>query len=151
MRKEFLVVCMIIGLTFVLTGCQTYTTNTFEMNNGNTVEVKLETTNGIQLNTHLENGNSQFSITRNEDELLTVGGFGDATYLSELRDRVSASEDVAVIFESDENDSYIFYKIGEEWIYIIILSDSSTVVVLSNNISQESATEIFEALSFDLK
>ncbi len=160
MRKQ-LVVCMIISLIFILTGCQTYVTKTFNMNNGDEIEVKLETTEGIQLKAHVENGselesgNVQFSITGNEDELLTVGGFGDATYLAELRDSVSMSEDVTIISESEEeNANYIFYKIGEEseeeWIYIIILSDSSTGIVISNNISQESATKIFESLSFDI-
>lgn len=73
------------------------------------------------------------------------------------------SEQYAAVVQSDENaklldsgtkdgNEYIFWSFNDrEFNYAILIKDSNTGVILGNNVSEESARECFERLTFTVE
>lgn len=117
---------------------------TFNVETGDQIKVELNTKGGYQLTKDLP-----FTISCDDDELsqgtfLVSGGY--ELYVEEANSNADA-----VVLETGEKDGneFIFWCYDNgEWNYVIKVKDSNTGIALGNNISEESARECFERLTF---
>ncbi|MEG0315078.1 MAG: hypothetical protein RR646_07465 [Erysipelotrichaceae bacterium] len=147
--KSFIVVCLFLG---VLSGCSTSTSMsyTYDVATEDKIEVKLNTSEKHKLSSEVP-----FTISK-DDEIFTTGMFLTIEKYDEFIASYKEASNVE-LYESSTKDNieYSFYKVdgkvGIEYDYFIKIKDSNTAIVLGNLISKESATEMFNLLSFTKK
>lgn len=146
MKKVFslalaLVVCIL------LTGCETFKTYTYTVENGDKVNIKIKTSGGYDLTTDVP-----FSIKK-DDKTLSQGMFinltGYETYMSKIKNDKKSK---VIKSDSTDNIEYTFYSYNdEEWNYIIKVKDTETAILLGNPNSEKEAKECFEKIEISKK
>lgn len=147
MKRTFKVIAtiaIIVLLMFILTGCTTSMSYTFKVETGDTIKIKLDTTNGHSINSELP-----FKITK-DGKTLSQGMFINMNGYDQYITGVNNSNSVKIIDKGTKNGvEYTFYSYNNtEYNYIIKISGSNTGVLLGNNQSQEIAEECFKLLTF---
>jgi len=145
MKKFRVLVCFILLIFMVgCGGAKTHKTFSYNVDNGDRVTVKLDTTGGYDMTAELP-----FKISL-DNQVFSQASFIQAEYYEQYVEAVETDE-AAVVLESGEKDgnTYVFWEYNEkEYNYVIMISDSKTAVLLANNVSKESAQECFNRLTF---
>lgn len=134
------------AIIFLLVGCTTTKSYTFKVETKDNIKITLRTNNGYDISS-----NVPFELTKNK-EIISYGFFITTDSYEEYKNLVNNNSKVEII-SNDSNDDieYIFYKYdtdSTEYNYIIKIKNSNTGIVIANNISLESAKDMFEHLKF---
>ena len=148
-KKIIMLFVLVLAIVLILTGCEKKSNKsyTFNVETGDQIEIKMNTTEGYNLTSKLP---IEFS---KDDELISQGTFAQEYASDEYYKLVKNDSDATIIEEkSNSNIEYFFYEYDDsEYNYIIKIKDSKTCFILGNNKSKKSAQEIFERLEFKVK
>lgn len=148
-KKIIMLFVLVLAIVLILTGCEKKSNKsyTFNVETGDQIEIKMNTTEGYNLTSKLP---IEFS---KDDELISQGTFAQEYAYDEYYKLVKNDSDATIIEEkSNSNIEYFFYEYDDsEYNYIIKIKDSKTCFILGNNKSKKSAQEIFERLEFKVK
>lgn len=142
-----IVVAVIIIATILIFGkFTTKLSYTYEVNTGDKITLSLNTTDGYSMTQDMP-----FSITK-DDGIISRGTFIEASAYEVYE---SSMDLIDGIVNSDKGEkdgiTYLYFNYNNtEFDYIIKINDSNTGLLLSNSISEESAKEMFERLSFEI-
>ena len=153
MKRSVLLLCIFaICLTF-LAGCtagdinvETHMAYTFSVETGDTVILRLNTSDGYKMTSDLP-----FVISY-RDDAQSQGLFITADSYYAYVDSVE-NDSIAEILESSENTTceYVMWNYGDkEYNYAILIKNSQTAILLGNDVSEESARSCFERLEISL-
>ena len=135
--------CIIFMIMLFITGCgKTTISYTFKVETGDNIIVSLVSNDGYSLSSDIP-----FVISKGKKEL-SQGTFIWADYYDAYVDSVSSDEKAKIIDEGEkDNYSYVMWNYDDsEFNYVIKINGTNTGILLSNNISEESAKECFERL-----
>ncbi|MBC8529796.1 hypothetical protein H8699_10185 [Christensenellaceae bacterium NSJ-44] len=148
MKKALLSLIFLTCLAaLALTGCanfSTYVCYTYQLDNGDAVEVELDTTDGYTFSPDLP------FFVKKDGHVLSRGAIITADEYDAYLQAVQA-DPTATILDSGKGDGirYTFYAYGEaEFDHLILISGSETGILLANPNSQEEAQACFERLTF---
>lgn len=142
MKKSLITIFFAFACLFIITGCTTSKSYTYNVETGDKIKIKLDTTNKYDLTKDLP-----FTITK-EGKTLSQGAFltndGYAQYIS----AVNTDSNAKIIESKTENGlEYTFYSYNDsEYNYVIKIVDSNTGLLIGNNVSESSARECFNRL-----
>ncbi len=142
-----IVVAVIIIATILIFGkFTTKLSYTYEVNTGDKITLSLNTTDGYSMTQDMP-----FSITK-DDGIISRGTFIEASAYEVYE---SSMDLIDGIVNSDKGEkdgiTYLYFNYNNtEFDYIIKINDSNTGLLLSNSISEESAKEMFDRLSFEI-
>lgn len=145
-KKIFALLMALICLSVTSCTVNTSMSFTYNVETGDAIEIKLNTSDGYSITSDLP-----FTISK-DGETVTQGYFITEdtyqTYVSSL----GSQDNVKVIGTGDKDGiEYIFWCYNDtEYNYAVFVKGSKTGVVLGNNISQESAEACFDRLSFSM-
>ena len=150
--KIMIAIAVILSSLFVLTGCTTNKSYTYNVDTGDKIKIEMKTGDGYDLTSELP---IQFT---KDDEVISQGTFAEMTAYDTYYELMDGQNNVEIL-EENENDNieYFFYEYTyelddqAEYNYIIKIKNSNTCFILGNNISKESAEEIFERLTFSVE
>lgn len=149
MRKQYRCFCAVLLCILCLTGCgnvHTSITYTFSVSTGDSIDIKFDTTDNYQITSDLP-----FEISQ-DGTLLTSGSFVTADGYQVYAD-VAKNDADAEILENGSTDTleYIMWNYkNSEFNYAILIKNSQTGILLGNQVSEESAREVFERLEISL-
>lgn len=140
---------LIIGMLLTLTGCKTTSSKSysFDVETGDRIKLKLDTSEGYDLSSDLP-----FKISK-DDETLSQGIFITEESYNKYMSSVKSQSGVEILDEgSNKEIKYLFYSYNDkEYNYIIKVNDSKTGILLGNNKSEKSAKECFNRLTITLE
>ena len=147
MKKRILVVIMVVGAALGLTGCNTSFAYTYNVDTGDAVRIELNTTDGYSISSE-----TPFEISK-DGEVLSTGTFIYEEYYDAYVEAAETDENAEILDKGNENGiKYVFWNYDdEEYNYVILIKGSDTGILLGNNISEESAKEVFERLEITLE
>ena len=145
-KNSLLIMVILIGSIFMTACSSIYTIreNDFVVDNGDTIRVKLDLYEGYDMTNSIPIGFSKDGST------VSFGYFIQSEYYDDYASSLSYEDDVEIL-DSGSNDTieYIFWSYDSiEFNYAIKIKDSNSGFILGNNISEDSAKECFELLSF---
>lgn len=147
MKKLIRVLSVIFILTLILTGCTTSKSFIYKVQTGDSVEVKLDTSNGYNLSSDLPFTISKDNTKLSQGTFITMDGYNQYIEL------VNNDTNSKIIDSGNKNGiTYTFYTYNNsEFNYVIKINNSNTGILLGNPNSQKEAKEIFERLTFSLE
>lgn len=147
MKKLIRVLSVIFILTLILTGCTTSKSFIYKVQTGDSVEVKLDTSNGYNLSSDLPFTISKDNTKLSQGTFITMDGYNQYIEL------VNNDTNSKIIDSGNKNGiTYTFYTYNNsEFNYVIKINNSNTGILLGNPNSQKEAEEIFEKLTFSLE
>lgn len=137
--KKFVLLVILSFSLIMFTGCDFYRNVTFNLDNGDKVEIKLDANDNYSITTELP-----FHITK-DGSTVSVGSFLTLEEYEEYKEIIKNNEGYTIIEESDDTILYD-YK-SEEYNCIMKLPRSNTALLLKNEVSLESAREVFARLT----
>lgn len=152
MKKTLLLFCVSIFVLGCFSGCtfsgsSTYMAYTFSVDTGDDIRIELDTTGGYDMTSDLPLEISENGQTLSQGVFLTAEEYED--YF------IAASTDLdATVIDSGNTDSleYIFWSYNDaEFNYAILFNGTNTGFLLGNNVSEDSARECFNRLSFSVE
>lgn len=155
---KFSIVTMMVVM---LTGCASATGLTYSFDvdeTGDTIEILFDTSDGYYIeeyDTESVGLEGQIFIVCDSDEtIISIGTFEDNSLYSSYNWSISMDEDATMIETKDEagENNYLFWNYGDtEFNYIISVDGSSTCIDLGNNVSLETAQDIFSRMTITAK
>ena len=147
MKKIFSSLVIIIALILCLTGCSTSKSYTFDVETGDSIKVKLNTSKGHDISSVLP-----FTISKN-GEILSQGTFITLSGYNQYVNTVNNDTNCKILDSGSKNGiTYTFYSYNNfEYNYIIKVDGSNTGILLGNPNSKQEAQECFELLTFSLE
>ena len=147
MKKILALVLGMCMLAFVLTGCRSYKSYTYNVDTGDKIELRLDTTGGYDLTSDLP-----FTITK-DGETLSQGSFIIGEGYDYYAEGIKNDSGAEVIEEKTYNGlQYIFYSYNDrEYNYVVKIVGSDTAVLIGNIVSEKSARECFDRLTIRKK
>lgn len=148
-KRKLSCFCMMTVAIFCLAGCgaHTYITYTYTVDTGDSVTIKFETTDHYAITSDLP-----FAISK-DGEVLSQGTFimadGYQIYVDTVESDVNA-----VVIENGSTDTcnYMMWSFNNsEFNYVILIKNSNTGILLGNQVSEESAREVFGRLEISLQ
>ncbi len=138
-------IAIIVSVVLIL-GNNKKISNTYEVNTGDKIVLTLNTSGGYSMTSDMP-----FSITKDEG-IISRGTFIESAAYEVYESSMGLIDGIVNSDKGEKNGiSYLYFNYNNtEFDYIIKINDSNTGVLLSNSISEESAKEIFEKLSFDI-
>lgn len=151
--KRLVNVLMVIILIFGMAGCglddvsaNTHKTYRYTVDTGDEIDIRLDTTGGYDISSAVP-----FEISK-DGKVCSTGTFITASdceaYVSVIKE-----DDMAEIIDSGEKDTISYYMWAyndSEFNYVIMIKDSGTGIILGNNVSEDTAKEIFDRLEISL-
>ncbi len=144
------VLCLAVFVCMLaLTACHVKTSLTykFSVDNGDSILIKLDTTDKFKMTTDVP-----FSISQDGKEV-GQGTFIHAEAFEQFK-TAAETDPKATMLDSGEKDGnqYIYWNYDDkEFNYVVLVTDSNTGVIVSSNISQEAATECFNRMTISKK
>lgn len=147
MKKLIRLLSVIFILTLILTGCTTSKSFIYKVQTGDSVKVKLDTSNGYNLSSDLPFTISKDNTKLSQGTFITMDGYNQYIEL------VNNDTNSKIIDSGNKNGiTYTFYTYNNsEFNYVIKINNSNTGILLGNPNSQKEAEEIFEKLTFSLE
>ncbi len=147
MKKLISSLSIFFTLVLLLTGCTTSKAFTYDVQNGDSIKVELNTSNGYDLSSNLP-----FEVSK-DNNVLSQGTFITIDGYNQYIDIVNNDSNAKILDSETKNGiSYTFYSYDDsEFNYIIKIDNSNTGIVLANPNSEKEAKEIFDKLTFSLK
>lgn len=146
MKKIIACIASLVCVAALAVGCTTSSSlsYTYTVDNGDSVKVTLNTTDKYKITSSVP-----FKIMHDGEEL-TQGTFihGDAY---EQYKSVVQNDEKSVLLDSGTKDGheYVFWCYdGMEYNYVVKIADSNTGILLYNPVSEETAKECFNRLTF---
>lgn len=140
--KTLKTVALLILTVFLMTGCSTYKAYTFDVETGDSVKVKLETSSGYDISLA-----DNFNITKN-GEIVSNGSFEIIEDWDQAINDLKQHANTTAFDEGSKNGAEYFFAEYNSAFYHFVKISSKTAVALKNEISQESAKECFDLLTF---
>ena len=125
---------------------KTYVAYTYSVETGDTVKIRLDTSDGYSFSSKLP-----FEISKDE-KLQSQGTFITKDDYNQYA-LVVEEDEYATILDKGEKDgnTYVFWSYNDsEYNYAIYIEDSNTGVLLGNVISEESAEECFARMEISI-
>lgn len=147
--KRIISFVSIVCVLLLMVGCGPSNTSmayTFTVDNGDKIDVKLNTTDGHELSSDVP-----FEVSYN-GEPQSQGTFILADAYDQYVGAVEGDEN-ATLLDSGTKDGneYIFWSYnGVEFNYAIRIANSNTGILLGNIVSEESAKECFDRLTISV-
>ena len=137
-------IIMIMALMFILTGCTSSISYTYKVTTGDTIQIKLNNSDGYDITSEVPFKITKADTTISQGTFITLDGYEQ--YIA----TVNSTSTSKVIDKGSKNGiEYTFYSYnGQEFNYIIKVEGSKTGILIGNAISEESAKECFERLTF---
>lgn len=143
------VMCLVMAIIMVvsMTACggNSSLSFTFAVNTGDNVKIELDTTDRYSLSSDIP------FVVSHKGDVLSQGTFiigdGYETYVN----LIESDKDASVI-DSGEKDGYeytMWQYANKEWNYAIRISEA-TAIIIGNNVSEESAREVFSRLTISI-
>lgn len=143
------IVLLLIGMCLLaaLTGCTSFKAYTYNVNTGDQIELRLDTSDKYDISSDLP-----FVISR-DGETLSQGSFITLEGYEQFVQVVMSDSDAEVIEQKTRNGlEYIFYAYNEsEYNYAVKIVGSNTGLLIANNVSQASAEDCFNRLTIRKK
>lgn len=119
---------------------------TFNVQTGDTIKVKLDTSNGLSLSQQ----DGQFTVMKDEETILQ-GTFIDETGYNNYLD-IKGQQGMRVLEDTEKDgNTYYMYEIegkaGTEDNFVVWIKDSKTGMLIGSLAGQETAKEAFESLT----
>lgn len=153
MKKNILsimaIVIVLVAALLGLTGCKTYKTYTYDVDTGDKIAIKLDTSKGYDMTSKLP-----FKVTDGDDKTVLQGTFCNLDGYKEYVQIAKNNPGSEIIDSGNKNGvEYTFYKYeypGEEteYIYVAKVEDSDTGVLMGSTVSKEAAKNAFERMKF---
>ena len=156
--KKFLIVIVLIFVIVVLGffvlsaingGLTTEKSYTFNVSTGDDIKISLNTSEGYDIDSSIP-----FTISK-DDKDISQGTFITTYGYNDYINRISSDSTAKILDSSSRSDvEYTFYTVYNtsdnlnEYNYIIKVKGSSTGLLLGNIVSESSAQDVFEHLSF---
>lgn len=145
MKKIFRILFGTI-IIFLISGCTTTKSYIFKVETSDNIKITLKTNNGYDISSDVP-----FELKINKKNI-SYGFFITTESYNEYQDLINSGSNVELIESNSNNDiDYIFYKYNTdipEYNYVIKIKNSNTGIIIANNISLDSAKDMFEHLSF---
>ncbi|MBE6760534.1 MAG: hypothetical protein E7554_10730 [Ruminococcaceae bacterium] len=140
MKKIISVVSIALCFCLFLTACSTSFSYTFNIENGDRIKVKLDTTNGHKL----EQNDGQFTVVEEGKDpmygaFLTEEMFGDYMDTALTKDVLESGEDFC-IFQQDG-------ELGRETYILFMVDNSDTGIVLATLQDEAGARALYDLLT----
>ncbi len=121
-------------------------TYTYTVSTGDSVDIKLDTSDDYQLTSDLP-----FEISK-DGQLLTSGSFINADGYQMYAGAVEEDENASLLENgsTDTIEYFMWNYNNSEYNYAILIKNSQTGVLLGNTVSEESAKEVFNRLQISL-
>ena len=147
MKKIVTLVLGMCMLAFVLTGCRSFKSYTYDVDTGDQIELRLDTTGGYDISSDLP-----FTISK-DGETLSQGSFIIGEGYDYYAEAIESDSGAKVIEEKTYNGlQYIFYSYNDtEYNYVVKIVGSDTAVLIGNTVSEKSARECFDRLTIRKK
>ncbi len=147
-KKALLPLAALIGALLLMVGCtfKTSISYTFSVDTGDQVKVTLDTTDKYSMTSKVP-----FTISHH-GEACMQGRFIPVKRFAQY-ELIVKNDDKSTILDSGSRDGihYLFWNYNnEEYNFVISVDNSNTGLLLSDTVSEESARECFERLSFTL-
>lgn len=146
-----MMICMVLALcmVFAMAGCSTNVGFIFTVDTGDEINIVLDTTDDYSFTPE-----SPFVISC-DDKVLSQGVFISSADYQEYVDVVTKSADATILETSEKNGyEYIMWTFSDgessEWNYAMLLTEN-TGVLIGNNVSEETAKECFDRLTFSVE
>ena len=142
MKKSLISIFSVFILMLIITGCTTSKSYTYKVETGDTIKIKLDTSDKYDITKELP-----FTIKK-DDKTLSQGAFLTNDGYDQCISAVNTDSKAKVIESKTANGiEYTFYSYNDsEYNYIIKIVDSNTGILLGNNVSESSARECFNRL-----
>ncbi len=149
MKKMYCRILATLLCVLCLSGCgnvHTYMTYTYNVSTGDSVDIKLDTSDDYQLTSDLP-----FEISK-DGQLLTSGSFINADGYQMYAGAVEEDENASLLENgsTDTIEYFMWNYNNSEYNYAILIKNSQTGVLLGNTVSEESAKEVFNRLQISL-
>lgn len=135
---------ILLAMLICACGAETTKSYTFSVDTGDKIEIELTNTDGYDLTSELP-----FAVSLN-GQVLSQGKFVKAEAYDQFGQAVSGDPEAEILDEgTKDGNEFLFWSYGGvEFNYVIRVKDSSTAVLIGNAVSEASAKECFERLSF---
>lgn len=150
MKKRLVYVFAILSIMILFVGCgnaKTSKTYTFNVETGDSVKVKLDTSDKYNITSEVP-----FEISQDGD-IKSQGTFIFGEAYDQYKDVVDTDENAELLdFGNKDGNEYVFWSYNDsEYNYAILIEGSSTGLILANDVSEESAKECFNRLTIEYK
>lgn len=144
MKKILSLLVLVMVMVLTLTGCTTSKSFAWDVNTGDKIKIKVDTSGGYDITSDLP-----FTISK-DDETLSQGTFITIDGYNQYMNAVE-TDSTAKVIDSGSKDgiTYTFYSVNDsEFNYIIKIDGSKTGILLGNPNSQAEAEEVFSRMTF---
>lgn len=150
MKKRLVYVFTILSMMILFVGCgnaKTSKTYTFNVETGDSVKVKLDTSDKYNITSEVPFEISQDGDVKSQGTFI----FGEA--YDQYKDVVDTDENAELLDSGNKDgNEYVFWSYNDsEYNYAILIKGSSTGLILANDVSEESAKECFNRLTIEYK
>ena len=150
MKKRLVYVFTILSIMILFVGCgntKTSNTYTFNVETGDSVKVKLDTSDKYNITSEVPFEISQDGDVKSQGTFI----FGEA--YEQYKDVVDTDENAELLDSGNKDgNEYVFWSYNDsEYNYAILIKGSSTGLILANDVSEESAKECFNRLTIEYK
>lgn len=150
MKKRLVYVFAILSMMILFVGCgnaKTSKTYTFNVETGDSVKVKLDTSDKYNITSEVP-----FEISQDGD-IKSQGTFIFGEAYVQYKDVVDTDENAELLDSGNKDgNEYVFWSYNDsEYNYAILIEGSSTGLILANDVSEESAKECFNRLTIEYK
>ena len=150
MKKRLVYVFAILSMMILFVGCgnaKTSKTYTFNVETGDSVKVKLDTSDKYNITSEVPFEISQDGDVKSQGTFI----FGEA--YEQYKDVVDTDENAELLDSGNKDgNEYVFWSYNDsEYNYAILIKGSSTGLILANDVSEESAKECFNRLTIEYK
>ena len=150
MKKRLVYVFTILSIMILFVGCgnaKTSKTYTFNVETGDSVKVKLDTSDKYNITSEVPFEISQDGDVKSQGTFI----FGEA--YEQYKDVVDTDENAELLDSGNKDgNEYVFWSYNDsEYNYAILIEGSSTGLILGNDVSEESAKECFNRLTIEYK
>lgn len=150
MKKRLVYVFTILSIMILFVGCgnaKTSKTYTFNVETGDSVKVKLDTSDKYNITSEVPFEISQDGDVKSQGTFI----FGEA--YDQYKDVVDTDANAELLDSGNKDgNEYVFWSYNDsEYNYAILIEGSSTGLILANDVSEESAKECFNRLTIEYK
>lgn len=150
MKKKLVYMFTILSIMILFVGCgnaKTSKTYTFNVETGDSVKVKLDTSDKYNITSEVP-----FEISQDGD-VKSQGTFIFGEVYEQYKDVVDTDENAELLDSGNKDgNEYVFWSYNDsEYNYAILIEGSSTGLILANDVSEESAKECFNRLTIEYK
>ena len=146
MKTGVLMLAVAVMLTLGACSASSSKSYTFNVETGDTIKVKLDTSNGMSLSQK----DGQFTVKKDEENILQGMFIHETGYNSYLA--IKGQQGMRVLEDTEKDgNTYYMYEIegesGTEENFVVWIRDSKTGMLIASLAGQEKAKEAFESLT----